>query len=164
MAATLEQLEREVEDLTQKVRSVGRPLTHEERLAVTEQAGAIREQVADHWAARMQERKPEVVSRGKPRAAGAAKRGQLEARARLERVPEFRAACSSCPAAETWREATGGVTVRCGIERSRLSSETSPQSLLTFCFGDYSACTTWRLEKRRLAEGQPSLVAEHEGE
>lgn len=148
-------MERQVVEMERKVRSLGRPLTHEERLHLTEEVGKIRAAVADEMAARME--RPEVVSNGRPRSSMSAKRGLDEARHRLRARPQFQAACSDCPAAQT-SAAGGEVVVRCGVEKTRLSSATSPQSLLTFCLGDYTACPSWRAERKRLALGQPELV------
>lgn len=107
-------------------------------------AAELRETISAAHAADIAGRHPEVITHGRPAAGIAIRRAQAEARTRLE----ARKGCSACPAAETLR-GTGEVVVICGVERGPVDSRTDPQSLLTFCFGDYKTCPSWRAEKER---------------
>lgn len=129
--------------LARRVRSIGRPLTVEEKKTVTDQAAKLRARLAEVLSDRMIGGRPELVSKGKPVGGELTKRGLDEARTRLERKREFREACSECPAATVFRQVGDAVSVLCNVEGSLLSSRTDPQSVLTFCMGDYLSCPTW---------------------
>lgn len=162
-AVGLDALEAEVVEIERRVRSLNRPLTPDERRSVTERVARVRERVADHYARHLMDNRPEVVSRGRPVAARAAKQGQDEARRRLRGQRQYRECSSDCPAATAYKT-DRGLTVRCGVERTRLSEASDPQSLLTFCLGDYRACPTWRAERQRFLDGAPPLVLPSEGD
>lgn len=149
------QAEREAEALIAKVRSLRRPLTEDERRAVGARARALRPIIAAAHERAMIEGRPEVVSRGAPVSGIGAQRGQEEARRRLAaRVRAKGAACVECPAASAHRTGGDELLVVCGVELSELSSRTDPQSLLTFCAGDYKACTSWIAEREAQRAGR----------
>lgn len=155
----LQELERQAVVLNRKIRSLGRPLTPEELLEVNVTTARIRAGIAQRMVDRLIVNRPEVVSSGQPVAGTEAKRGQDEARARLHAKPEFKQACSNCPAAQVSRRVDGAVIVRCQVEGSTLSSAEDPQSVLTFCLGDHQACPSWMAEKEAIAAGRRTALA-----
>lgn len=141
------QLEAEAAALERKIRTLGRPLTPEEQRYVRERVARMRLRLEERILEKMMDDRPEIVSAGRPVTAFLARKGQEEARARLE----LKAPCSDCPAATVFRAVGAGMTVHCAVEDRPLSSATDPQSLLTFCLGEYEACPSWRAEKEALA-------------
>jgi hypothetical protein len=75
--------------------------------------------------------------------------------------------CVVCPAGrlESLESGRYGIVVRCGVERSLIGSRSDPSTLVKRCLSDpgYQACTSWRSEKQRIAEGKGPLVGTHEG-
>jgi hypothetical protein len=146
VAVAVEALEQEVEQLRREAATM-QDATPEERRRFNRKVAEFRKRTADHLAERMAQQRPEVLTRGKPFLGNLMHRGQVEARRRLERTDGFRLACSDCPAAQVSREIDDGVRVECGVEGTTLSSRTDPQSLLTFCLGDYKACPSWVMNR-----------------
>jgi hypothetical protein len=144
--------------LQRKVRDLGRPLTPSEALEVETATAKVRGILAQHMVRKLIDNRPEVISRGKPQAGDAAHRGLEEARRRLGENDRAKGCRSDCPAATVTRATGVGVLVDCAIEGTRLSTETDPQSTLTFCFGEYTACPSWQIEKEREAANLPSLA------
>ncbi len=65
-----------------------------------------------------------------------------------------------------------GLTIRCGVERSLITEQHDPSSLVSFCLTDggtnvkegYQACPSWRAEKERVWQGRLTpLVSSAEG-
>jgi hypothetical protein len=109
---------------------------------------SIRRRLADHLVQRMIEKRPEVISHGRPTASKKVRQGQHEARTRLEQSKRYREACSDCPAANV-SKTVFGLVVHCGIEGTRMTSQSDPQSLLSFCLSDdYTICPSWRTERQ----------------
>lgn len=158
MAESLRELERRGLLLKRKVRSLGRPPSAEEEREIRKEARAIREGLADSMMQQLIHDRPEVISRGKPHSGEAAQRGQNEARSRLHDKPEFKDACSRCPAAAVTQRVDGEVSVVCGVEGTVLSSATDPQSVLTFCMGDHLGCPSWQAEKEAIAAGRKAAL------
>jgi hypothetical protein len=150
--------EREAAELLGRVRSLGRPLSEDERRTVGAKARLLREQIAGSYQRDLVERRSEVLTHGRPAAAFAARRGQDEARRRIaEKVQGSGARCVGCPAADAQR-VDDGLLVHCRVEGSVLSSRTDPQSVLSFCAGDYRLCPSWRAEREAERAGRGSLV------
>lgn len=153
------QAEREAQALIESVKQLGRPLKEDEARIVRARAGELRETISAAHHADLVANRAEVISHGTPFISQAIRRAQDEARSRIEAVKT----CSNCPAAETFR-GSGEVVVHCAVERSLVDSRKDPQSLLTFCLGDYTACPSWRAEKERQRLGHKApLVPATEG-
>lgn len=115
----------------------------------------------DHFRRQIEQR-PEVISRGKPVSGEAAHRGLAVARYLLGKAISSRKE-SPCPAALTLSHSPD-TQVRCGIERTLLAERTDPQSMLSFCFGDYTACPSWRVQRESDWSGRRlPLVSASEG-
>jgi hypothetical protein len=75
--------------------------------------------------------------------------------------------CAACPAASVLGAGVDGLAVRCGVERSIITERNDPSTLANFCTVDgeagYQRCSSWRLEKDRIAEGRAPIVRESEG-
>jgi hypothetical protein len=69
-----------------------------------------------------------------------------------------------CPAAMPLFETPEGAGVRCAVDRNTLTALRDPQSLDTFCFGNYAMCTSWQMEKEWVAEGHHRHVTEQSNE
>lgn len=152
------QAEREAQALIESVKRLGRPLRADEAQIVRTRAGELRETISAAHHADLVENRAEVISHGRPYISRAIRVAQEEARRRVTAIK----GCSNCPAAETFR-GSGEVLVHCAVERSVVDSRRDPQSLLTFCLGDYTACPSWRAEKERERLGQKPLVSASEG-
>src|SRR4051812_3982940 len=122
MPDSLVELERRALQLKRQIRSVSRPLTAEETEHVRAESQAIRQAIADTMVDRMIHQRPEVVTRGAPVSHVAVERGRVEARNRLREKPEFKAACSDCPAAQVRRRIDDVVEVKCRVEGTTLTS------------------------------------------
>lgn len=55
----------------------------------------------------------------------------------------------TCPAADFVGERPAGTTVRCGVEHTLIESLHDPNTLRSFCYGDYTLCPSWRDDKER---------------
>jgi hypothetical protein len=86
------------------------------------------------------------------------KRNLAEARQLLHQREAFQEGRVVCPAGKFVRETTLGSACRCVIEQATIAEGDSPVSLLDFCFGDYTACPTWREEKRRIEEDRKTFL------
>lgn len=155
----LRELERDALRLARRIRQVGRPLTPDEDRAAKRETQKIRERLASAMTDELIVNRPEVVSHGKPGAGLEAHRGLEEARARLERTEGFKTACANCPAAQVTRSALGGIAIHCRVEDTRLTSRQDPQSVLSFCVGDYESCPSWMAEKEAIAAGRQGALA-----
>jgi hypothetical protein len=103
---------------------------------------------------------PEVRSVGGPGSHVEIRRQAYRARAALG-TPTVR-----CPAGRLETCESGlGLVVHCGVERSLIGSRADPSTLLNRCLNDpgYQFCTSWRSEKKRIAEGKGPIVGTHEG-
>lgn len=58
-----------------------------------------------------------------------------------------------CPAGQPVFETPEGSACRCSIEKNTLSALRDPESLSTFCMGNYTMCTSWQTEKTWIEEG-----------
>lgn len=65
-----------------------------------------------------------------------------------------------CPAADFLGERPAGTTVFCGVEESLIESMRDPHTLRSFCYGDYTACPTWRDHKERVWARRRSVLEE----
>lgn len=129
--------------LKRRIRALGRPPTAGEADEFRREGAEIRQGVADAMVERLVRDRPEVLTHGRPAAAVAARRGLAEARSRLR----LNGSESRCPAATVTPAIADGFVVACGVEGSRLSSVSDPQSILTFCCGDHLACPSWQASK-----------------
>jgi hypothetical protein len=155
-----QQLEAEMAAAVREAQRLGRSMTEQEEAAMFKRTAGLRQRIADWAARRLVERRPEVLTHGRPQAAEAAKRGLEEARARLRENEDFRRGCSQCPAATVMSADPGRwITIRCGVEHSVLSSEGDPMSVATFCLGDYRRCPSWRAERESNWSGRRLEVA-----
>ena len=53
-----------------------------------------------------------------------------------------------CPAAEPVAMVATGSGCRCRIEDHVITTGSEPSTLASYCFGDYTACSTWRTDKK----------------
>lgn len=58
-----------------------------------------------------------------------------------------------CPAGTPVFETNTGSGCHCAIEKNTLTALRDPDSLSTYCFGNYAMCTSWQTEKVWIEDG-----------
>lgn len=88
------------------------------------------------------------------------RRKTAQERQRLHELASFRDGKPECPAGTFVALTDRGAGCLCNVEGEVIAEGASPSSLTAYCFGDYTACPTWRLEYQRVQEGNKIPLAE----